>query len=58
MFAKLAEQPRRFLVGVLQGHQGRAAPFAADGEALHHAQKDEHYGGEPADGGVPLVATS
>jgi hypothetical protein len=30
---------------VLDGHQHRAAPFAADAEALRHAQHDERDGG-------------
>ena len=50
MLAKLAEKPRLLLVGVFQRHQGGAAPFAADGEALDQPQQDQQDRGEDADG--------
>jgi hypothetical protein len=42
---------RLFLLGrAFHRHQGRAAPFAADREALNGAQRDEQQGNQPADG--------
>ena len=40
------------LGGVLDGHQGGAAPLTADGEALHQPQHRQQDGGEDADGRV------
>ena len=46
------QKPRRFVVAVLGGHQHRAAPLAADGEALQQPADQQQDRRRDADGGV------
>jgi hypothetical protein len=47
-----AEEAAPLAAGVLRGHEHRAAPLAADGEALHEAQHDHEDRRPHADRGV------
>ena len=46
------QKPRRSSLAVLGGHQHRAAPLAADGEALQQPADQQQDRGGDADGGV------